>query len=268
MIHCSPDYSLKLLDEDVIRRHLKGRVNIPLHFYLLATIDSTNQFLKENPSSRPIVDICCAETQTQGRGRFGRTWHSPLAQNIYCSSRWHFSCPLSYLSPLSLVTSLAIVHTLSHLGIEESIRIKWPNDIFWHEKKLSGTLIEIAKEAAGQAEVIIGIGINVNATPPDERWCSLYDITNHTFDRNILIAELIIHLHRHIELFMAHGFTPFISSWKKVDYLSGHRIRVSCPTGTLHGHARGITPSGLLILEDEQGTLHCLSSGDASIHLS
>jgi len=126
------------LDENSIRSHIKPtEINQPLYFHLLNTIHSTNRFLKEIPSSEGIT-ICCTEKQTQGRGRFGRTWHSPFGENIYFSARWHVQCELSCLSGLSLVVSLAVLNTLNELGLTDNLSIKWPNDILWHEKKLIG----------------------------------------------------------------------------------------------------------------------------------
>ncbi len=150
--------------------------NKPINIHVLDTVDSTNRFLKDLPASDDI-DVCCAETQTQGRGRFGRSWHSPYGENIYCSIRWRFDCDFSKLSGSSLVVSLAVLAALKDISPE--IRIKWPNDLLWHGKKLCGSLIEVV----GQSDVVIGIGINVNAIPNDQSWCSLYEITGQHDDR-------------------------------------------------------------------------------------
>src|SRR5690606_12851590 len=105
-------------------------------------LDSTNRFLKDLPTKK-ILSICCTEMQTSGQGRFGRKWHSPYAENIYCSSLWTLPCSLSQLSGLSLIISLSLVHMLSENHIHDNIAIKWPNDILWKGKKLAGILIEV-----------------------------------------------------------------------------------------------------------------------------
>jgi len=269
---------LKLLQESTIRQQLKAlHFTNPINFHLFACLDSTNRLLKDLPHSNEI-DVCCAEMQTEGRGRFGRHWYSPFGENIYCSSRWHFECDLSRLSGLSLVVSLAILATLANMGIKDNICVKWPNDILWNDKKLCGNLIEIVAESNSSAEVIIGIGLNVNsntpATPivtstqthPNNPWCSLYDITDNYMDRNTLIANLLFHLNQHISEFIEHGFTSFITEWQPADYLLGKRITVSQLSGILSGIANGVNEAGQLKLIDDMGVTHYLSSGDTSLH--
>lgn len=266
------------LDENSIRSHINTtEINQPLHFHLLNTIDSTNRFLKENPSNEGIT-ICCAETQTQGRGRFGRAWHSPFGENIYFSARWHARCELSGLSGLSLVVSLATLNTLNELGFTDNLSIKWPNDILWHEKKLSGCLIELLAPAKTQTEVVIGIGINVNSSLKassdtneqliNRPWCSLFDITTTLYDRNLIIGRLITHLNRYLQHLISHGFAYFLPKWQLVDGLKGRLITVSQSSGSISGIAQGIDHTGQLIIIDSHGNTHALSSGDTSIKCS
>lgn len=261
---------LVLLDKEKIIGNLElaQRLN-PFNLHLFTTIDSTNRYLKELPLSNS-VEICCAEIQTQGRGRFGRHWHSPFGENIYCSSRWTLNYDLTKLSGLSLVTSLAILTTLNEFNISSNIKIKWPNDILWNDKKLCGSLIEILAESNGTIQIIIGIGLNVNTdtrnTPlPDKPWCSLYEITQHHFDRNLLIAKLIVNLERYLTRFIDHELNCFMEEWNQYDYLFGKKISVTQSANTLSGIACGINASGQLILQDESGRKHFLSSGDTSL---
>lgn len=267
-------HPIKLLNEANIRKRLDVE-NFPssINFHLFASLDSTNRLLRELPSS-PTIDVCCAEMQTHGRGRFGRHWYSPFGENIYFSSRWHFDCDLSRLSGLSLVVSLAIVSMLNDAGIEDNICVKWPNDILWQDKKLSGNLIEVIAESNSSADVVIGIGLNVNSntedalesTSPDKPWCSLYDITGNYVDRNELVARLIIHLHQHLDDFIHNGFADFINKWQQVDYLQNKMVTVSHLSGLLKGVAKGVNETGQLILVDEMAVTHHLSSGDTSLH--
>ncbi len=258
---------ITLLNEERIQKELslKHFIN-PIKLHLLASIDSTNRQLKEIASSG-LIDVCCAETQTAGRGRFGRHWHSPFGENIYCSSRWHFFCDLPQLAGLSLVVSLAILATLNDLGIKDFIQIKWPNDILWHDKKLCGNLIEVITESNHRVDVVIGIGLNVNSPPSkDKPWCSLLDITGKHIDRNVIIANLIAQLSQHLQTFIEQGFEKFMTDWRLNDYLYGKSITISHPTGTLNGIAQGVNEGGQLILLDKMGETHTLSSGDSSLN--
>jgi BirA family biotin operon repressor/biotin-[acetyl-CoA-carboxylase] ligase len=232
-------------------------------------VDSTNRYLKDLPQ-RSVIDICCAETQTQGKGRFGRQWYSPFGDNIYCSSRWSLQCDLGKLSGLSLITSLAVLTSLKQLHESKDIKIKWPNDVLWNGKKLCGSLIEIIAETNGSAQVIIGIGLNVNLDPAsvmpfDRPWCSLYEIYNTQFDRNLIIANLLKNIELYIDQFMSCDLNYFLNEWKQVDYLYNQETTVSQSTGSVTGIAKGINQFGQLILIDTQGNKHYLSSGDTSL---
>jgi BirA family transcriptional regulator, biotin operon repressor / biotin---[acetyl-CoA-carboxylase] ligase len=266
-------YKLKqeliLLDEQQIRAELKANSwNNPAHLHVFTSVDSTNRFLKDLPIS-PQLDICCAELQTQGRGRFGRSWHSPFGENIYCSSRWSLHGDLTKLSGLSLVTSLAVVATLKEFNDSAPIKIKWPNDILWNDKKLCGSLIEIIAESNATAQIIIGIGLNVNTDThhnplPDKPWCSLYEITQKRHDRNKLIAHLIINLERYLARFITHDLHVFMDEWHQYDYLMDQQITVHQAFESLSGVACGINGAGQLIVENSEGR-HLLSSGDTSL---
>jgi BirA family biotin operon repressor/biotin-[acetyl-CoA-carboxylase] ligase len=259
-----------LLDESIIRQVLSRRgFNQSIHFHLYGSLGSTNQFLKEVESNTPLT-ICCAEMQTQGRGRFGRQWISPFGENIYFSSRWELNCCLSQLSGLSLVVGLAILASLKDSQIDESIQLKWPNDLLWENKKLGGILIEVIAESNGHAQVIIGIGLNVNTAThlspqPEKPWCSLYEITGKLQDRNSLVAHLIYQLNLYMKQFLQTGFAAFMRDWRCVDYLYNKFITVTKPTGTVHGKALGINEQGQLCLKDEEGQVHHLSCGDTSV---
>jgi BirA family biotin operon repressor/biotin-[acetyl-CoA-carboxylase] ligase len=260
---------LILLNEQQITKQLTANsFTNSFKLHLFTSIDSTNCYLKDLPTSSTL-DICCAEIQTQGRGRFGRHWHSPFGENIYCSSRWSFNCDLSRLSGLSLVTSLAVLATINRINSIPEIKVKWPNDILWGAKKLCGSLIEIIAESHGNSQVIIGIGLNVNTDTSnhplsDKPWCSLYEIFHQQYNRNFLIADLIIQLNQYLTNFINKGFIAFIDEWNKFDYLKGKRITVSQSSGSLSGLAYGVNPASQLILVDEHGIKHELSSGDTS----
>ncbi len=255
------------LNEADIRHHIHT-LNPRVQVDIFETIDSTNRFLKNQPSQENI-HICCAETQTQGRGRFGRTWHSPFGENIYFSARFRLDCDLALLSGLSLVTSLAIINTLDELGLNDHLVIKWPNDILWQGQKLSGCLIELITDA-NHLEVIIGIGINVNSntqahSPPDKPWCSLFDISGELQNRNHIIGRLIEHLHQQLQRLITSGLGTFIDQWQQVDALYGQLITVSTQGSKLTGRANGIDDSGRLILVDCENNTHFLSSGETSM---
>jgi BirA family biotin operon repressor/biotin-[acetyl-CoA-carboxylase] ligase len=266
-----PNQLILLNEEQIIEQLTSCSFPNPINLHLFTSIDSTNRYLKDLPTSS-IVELCCAEIQTQGRGRFGRHWHSPFGENIYCSSRWSLNCDLSRLSGLSLVTSLAVLATVNEIqpSPDSEIKVKWPNDLLWGDKKLCGSLIEIIAESNSNAQIIIGIGLNVNTDTqnhplPDRAWCSLFEIFQQKYNRNLLIAKLIVNLEYYFTKFISKGLEAFINEWNQFDYLKGKYITVTQSSGSISGVAAGVNHAGLLILEDDQGNMHYLSSGDTSL---
>ena len=192
-------------------------------------------------------------------------WDSPAEKNIYCSSSWSLNIKPNDLSGLSLVVGLAVTELLNNYSIVEGLRIKWPNDILWYDKKLCGILVELLPMTES-INLIIGIGLNVNSiTSPDESRCSLTDITGIQFDRNILIAKLLIILNQKISQLIKQGFNSFAQQWQKMDFLYGKFIKVININGEQTGTVQGINHCGHLILKDQKGILHTLASGETSI---
>jgi BirA family biotin operon repressor/biotin-[acetyl-CoA-carboxylase] ligase len=93
----------------------------------------------------------------------------------------------------------------------------------------------------------------------------LYEITGQHFDRNLIVAKLVSTLERYLIKFMNNNLNAFMDEWNQADYLAGKYIQITQSSGTLAGKACGINHWGQLILEDEAGVKHLLSSGDTSL---
>lgn len=267
---------MSLLNETLITRHLKANsFHQSFGLHIFPSIDSTNQYLKDLPKKHPI-EVCCAEMQTKGRGRFQRQWFSPHAENLYCSIRWYLKRNIADLAALSLLVGIALMKTLEHEKIAAGISIKWPNDLIWQHKKLCGILIETSQVANGDIAVVVGIGLNVNmdsqeplwhvSMDKDKPWCSLYDIVGRDIDRNLLLAQLIIQLDNHIQQFMTQGFEPFMNQWQQWDYLQNKTIVITQGYSKFQGTAKGITQEGqLIVIDNNTQKFQYFSSGEASI---
>jgi BirA family transcriptional regulator, biotin operon repressor / biotin---[acetyl-CoA-carboxylase] ligase len=151
---------MQLINENYLKEQFE-KLQQDMDVIVFESIDSTSTFLKKiTPKQKPI--ICLSEQQTQGRGRFNRPWHSPFGENIYLSLLVPIRKKLHQLSGLSLVVGLSMLHALKSYMQNHHLYIKWPNDIFYEDKKLAGNLIEVHSENAQACYLIIGVGINVN----------------------------------------------------------------------------------------------------------
>ncbi len=243
--------------------------------HVFETINSTNQWLKTEDSFKceihaNTLTLCCAETQTHGRGRFQRQWYSPAGKNMYASLRMPMFCQPSQCLGLSLVVSLAVLRTIrSLIPSANNLAIKWPNDVLWKNHKLCGNLLETVRDPSGNLRIIIGIGLNINSRTQDHQldqpWCSMYDMAGRLFDRNRVIAEIFTNVHTDVIHLMSNGLEDFQVSWRSVDYLYKKLITVSHAQGIQHGMAMGINEIGQLILEDDKLKRHYLNSGETSL---
>jgi BirA family biotin operon repressor/biotin-[acetyl-CoA-carboxylase] ligase len=257
---------LILLDQNKIKKNiLLKKVDLSV----FESIDSTNTYLSKFKNTNTIK-ICLAEKQTQGRGRFNRPWYSPFGKNIHMSLLYPFKKDISELSGLSLAISLAIYKTLKQYGMDEKLWVKWPNDILYANKKISGSLIEVQAETHGACQVVIGIPLNVNIMNDEQEcitqpWTSLQKIMNTYVDRNILCASLINNLVEHLQQFETHGLSSFIKEWQSNDCLMGKLIEVKNIQENVAGKVQGINEQGHLLLKLKNGNIRAFASGETSI---
>lgn len=126
---------------------------------------STNDFLTQLSKKNNLVEgsYVITDFQFSGKGQRNNSWESKRGQNLLFSILFKPQIPLNHVFKLHIVTSLAIKEILENLGLKE-VKIKWPNDIYVSDKKISGILIQtqIFKKNINQA--IVGIGLNVNQT--------------------------------------------------------------------------------------------------------
>lgn len=215
-----------------------------------AEIDSTNEYLLTHSLTLPQGTLCIAETQTAGRGRRGRQWHSPNQQNLYLSLLWKYSKDnIQQYSTLSLVVALSIVEVLQSFGIQP-LHIKWPNDVYYQHKKVGGILIE-NRITPHEIHLIIGIGLNIamqadsqhNITQP---WATL---ATYQLNRENVITALIQQLNTVYQTYPHTGFAPYLARWQQFDLYANQPVKLITDQQTIEGIARGINETGEIILE-------------------
>jgi len=256
---------LQLLDPDVIKQHCQSPSII---LDVFESIDSTNDYLKAINTIEKAI-FCIAEEQTKGKGRLNRPWVSPFGKNIYFSCRYPFNKDVSALAGLSLVVGLAVVKTLQSYGISDKLQVKWPNDVYYDYKKLSGILLEIQAESHDcMSHAIIGVGINVNLLDDKaitQSWTSMHKILGHTVDRNLLCARLINYLLPYLKWFDEQGLAPFLAEWMESDCLLHKEITLKSVRNEITGIVRGVNAVGHLLVELADGRVCAFSSGEVTI---
>lgn len=130
----------------------------------LDTVKSTNSYLSAVASESPHGTVVATHCQTAGRGQRGNTWEAEPGRNLTFSLLIRPNgIDASRQFYISEAVALGIVDALRRrLAVKEDVVVKWPNDIYWRDKKICGILIENSIMGRGIDHSIAGIGINVN----------------------------------------------------------------------------------------------------------
>ena len=209
--------------------------------------NSTNTLLKELIAKGQEPDFIYAGYQTAGRGQTGNSWESEKGKNLICSI---LLPPNKNLYFLNIAVSVAILRLF-----DEPLTIKWPNDIYWKDKKLAGILLENAIIGNEVKYTIAGIGLNVNQTEfvsdaPNP--VSLKQISGKEYAIDSLMLDLLEAVHTVLNepeeavwseykahLYRREGYWPFADQ-----------------NGTFEAQIEDVLPSGEIVLRDKNGQLH------------
>lgn len=262
---------LDLLDEKVIRQKLTEQTSSQLsQFEIFFDIDSTNHYLNNKSVDGAASGyLVLAEQQTSGKGRQGRTWVSPFASNLYLSLLWRFQYGPAHLGCLSLFIAVAIVRALNKAGAKD-VGVKWPNDIYWNNKKLAGILLEMRGEFSGPSAVVIGVGVNIamstankKAEEIDQPWVDVETIVGKKVERNDFTA-LVIEALFDVLNEMPEQQNQLLKEWQQMDILKNKSVEVSFADKVICGEALGINKDGALLVRHKGKDIVC-HSGDVSI---
>ncbi|NOR71783.1 MAG: bifunctional biotin--[acetyl-CoA-carboxylase] ligase/biotin operon repressor BirA [Methylomarinum sp.] len=270
------EFPIQLLSEAEIMPSLNTNVAALIsELEIHDCINSTNSYLvdKSHACQQSGV-VCFSEHQTSGKGRRGREWVSPFGSNIYLSILWQFQNGPASISGLSLAVGVAVIRALNDCGIDD-VGLKWPNDIYWKERKLAGILIEVSGETEGPCNAVIGLGLNCYL--PEEKaksitqdWVDLNQILNDNSAkiRNKLAATLLNHSIPTIANFEQDTLSHYIDAWRSYDCMKGKDVNIYMGSNVFSGRVEGIDNNGLLLLADEQGQVKAFASGEVSFRQS
>ncbi len=228
-----------------------------------STNDEATQMARQGAPSGTVV---MADRQTNGRGRLGRRWVSPLG-NFYASIVLRLDCDPKAISGLSLLAGVALGEALSALGpVDLDIALKWPNDILIGGAKTAGLLLESAGNQAVQAAdfVVIGTGVNINSAPDEVAYpvtclaaAGFGPLSNVELLR-VYIAKLEIWLDRwHHE-----GFSVVRRAWCDKAYGLGEQVSLRLSKAQIEGIFVDLTERGALLIEQPDGRRREISAGD------
>jgi BirA family biotin operon repressor/biotin-[acetyl-CoA-carboxylase] ligase len=233
------------------------------------SIDSTNaEALRAVERGQAAPFLVLAERQTAGRGRRGRKWVSPFAENLYYSLVLRIEGGMRQLEGLSLVVGLAVMRALREQGVA-GVGLKWPNDLLVGQKKIAGILLELVGDPADVCHVVLGVGINVNmqaADEVDQQWTSMRLESGRVFDRNRLVKELGVVLQDYLGRHQRGGFSAIHAEWEQNHLWQGRAVSLIAGVNQIDGVVVGIDSQGALRLKVD-GVEKVFSGGELSLRL-
>ncbi|WP_048130795.1 biotin--[acetyl-CoA-carboxylase] ligase [Methanolacinia petrolearia] len=212
--------------------------------------------------------ILIAEEQTGGVGRLGRAWFSPSG-GIWTTIILKPTIPIDKLFFVTMSASIAVARTIRRM-YDIGALIKWPNDIYIGDKKVSGILLELAAEADQIHYCLLGIGIDANIKPEDLQ-CSLQTpITSlnieigHDIDRAKFLATMLGEFERRYKLVEEGEYKAISREWKSLSLTLEKRVRITTPRRTFEGEAIDLDEYGALIIKKDNGKVERILSGDCT----
>ena len=232
-------------------------------------LDSTNDEAKRLATAGAANGtVVVSREQRAGRGRLGRAWHSPNAGNLYLSLIHRSHLPADGLSGITLDAAIAAADVLETAGLQ--VGLKWPNDLIIEDRKVAGILTELLVEG-DQITVIIGLGLNVNATvehfPPELHSIatSMAIETGEEHDLDWLAQRLAGTLRAKLAAFEVRG-RPDLQAYEMRNILQDEAIEYETTEGRRPGVVEGFDPSGALLVTDlMEGHTVTVRSGEVTI---
>jgi len=234
-------------------------VQLPANWYHLHLPETSSTMTRlrcpDLSERREDFVLLTTDFQTAGRGQRGTTWEASRGDNLL----FGFLCHPHFLSPqqqfsLSEVLALSVVQALADYC--EGFTVKWPNDIYWHDQKICGMLLEHDLAPAHIRTTLTGIGINVNQTRFESdapNPVSLRQITGVNVSRSALLANILRHFIFYYERLRSGAFAELHRQYMLHLYRREGFFLYRDGAGEFEARITAIAPTGQLTLQRRDG---------------
>lgn len=232
--------------------------DFPVPLITMEQTSSTNNYLRKycNRRQSPVFTTVTANFQTGGRGQRGNTWESEASRNLLFS----FVLFPEFLEArrqflLSQIISLSIIEVLA--DYTKGISIKWPNDIYWQERKICGILIENDLIGDRICQSIVGVGININqqefhSSAPNP--VSLWQITGKEHNRREILTKIILRVKDYYYDQLTYTNSDAIATrYQEALFRKKGLYPYQDTDGTFLAEILRVEPEGLLVLRTQSG---------------
>ena len=221
----------------------------------VAETTSTNSLLRELIIKESLSEgsVVVADFQTAGRGQIGNVWESEAGKNLMFSTVLYPTCiPANRQFLISQIAALSVKETLDLYT--DHVTVKWPNDIYWKEKKICGMLIENDLMGRNISQSIVGIGININqeafhGAAPNP--VSIYQITGKQYDIFEILKNIMLRIQSYYCQLKQDDTTSIVTRYTESLFRKDGMHRYKDADGEFLAQIVCVEPEGKLILEDE-----------------
>ena len=230
-------------------------MNYEWKYFKFKEVGSTNDKIREYCQSEGQCVVVRADTQTAGRGRWGRRWQS-AAGNLFFAAAFEFD--IKEAGKLAFICSLSLLQALKKIAPSADILLKWPNDVLLNGAKVSGILLE-----KGEGNYIIaGIGVNVAVAPKVEnavyKITSLADAAIKTTAPELMLL-FMESFSQNLSLLQTKGFAVLRTEWLKYAKNLGKEIIVRQNGKEWKGVFAGIDEDAVLLMQTPAGVRKILA---------
>ncbi len=214
------------------------------------------------------------QKQSGGKGRLGKHWVSTPNKSLCCSIILRPQLPFAEFPKLTLSSGLALCKAVESVTGLRFFGLKWPNDLYYDDRKCAGILVESSNMTENYKDffVIVGIGVNVNNVITDfphslqSKVTSLKMLTQKNYSIDRLFCRVRDALLQYVRVHEELGFSAIAAEWKGRDALFGKKMLwLRDDREIIEGVGKGIDTDGQLLLEENNGTIRRILSGDVSL---
>jgi BirA family biotin operon repressor/biotin-[acetyl-CoA-carboxylase] ligase len=237
LLYCAPKVSLK--------NGYKNLLSIQFKYHFINQLDSTNNFIKNYPNENGLVVF--TNFQSNGKGMSANKWESKEGENLLCSILLEFPfIKIEEQAYINMAVSLALQAIVGkYTGTK--CNIKWPNDIYIHNKKIAGILIENSLQGSKIKQTIIGIGLNINQEKfENKNAISLKNILNHNLNIETVLHELTDQLNIYYQLLAFEKFEKIIEKYNDLLFRKNETCYFNINNKLVLGEIKCVNEFGLL----------------------
>jgi BirA family transcriptional regulator, biotin operon repressor / biotin---[acetyl-CoA-carboxylase] ligase len=241
-----PDRFLKHEIRDDLNTKRVGR-KLKIYDEVASTNATAWDLIESNPELHDGT-VIIAETQTRGRGRMGREWHSAQGQGLWLSVVIKATIPPDKVAYLTAMASLAVANMLQQF-MQLPAEIKWPNDIYIRGRKCAGILVEARSNVPNV--LVLGIGLNVNQTRQDfpehlreiATSLRLERPRSKALNRVRVLRPLLFYLERVYDLVRKKKWDKVAKAWAEFVHMGGRHVKLEQAGEQFKGVVRRVHPA-------------------------